>query len=54
VLGVLAGAFVIHGLDSLDSLDASDAIIVIPALALSALYLAFAYGWACSSGSGLT
>jgi hypothetical protein len=41
VLGVLAGAFVIHGLDSL---DATDAIIVIPALALAALYLAFAFG----------
>ncbi len=41
VLGVLADAFVIHGLASL---DATDAIIVIPALALSALYLTFAYG----------
>lgn len=41
VLGVLAGAFVIHGLDSL---DATDAVIVIPALILAALYLAFAYG----------
>jgi hypothetical protein len=40
VLGVLAGAFVIHGLDSL---DATDAVIVLPGLALSALYLASAY-----------
>ncbi len=58
VLGVLAGAFVIHGLASL---DARDAIIVLPALGLAALYLAFAYGawtlkswgWrlACSSSS---
>lgn len=47
VLGVLAGAFVIHGLDSL---DATDATIVIPALALAALYLAFAYGaWTLKS-----
>ena len=44
VLGVLAGAFVIHGWDSL---DAADAVIVLPGLALAALYLAFAYGaWA--------
>jgi hypothetical protein len=41
VLGVLAGAFVIHGLASL---DATDAVVVIPALVLAALYLAFAYG----------
>ena len=41
VLSVLAGAFVIHGLDSL---NATDAVIVVPGLALSALYLAFAYG----------
>lgn len=41
VLGALAGAFVIHGVESL---DATDAVIVLPALALAALYLAFAYG----------
>lgn len=41
VLGVLAGAFVIHGLASL---DATDALIVLPALALAAVWLAFAYG----------
>jgi hypothetical protein len=41
VLGVLAGAFVIHGLASI---DATDVIIVTPALALAALYLVFAYG----------
>lgn len=40
VLGALAGAFVIHGVDSL---DATDAVIVLPAVALAALYLAFAY-----------
>jgi hypothetical protein len=41
VLGVLAGAFVIHGLASL---DAADALIVVPALALAAVWVAFAYG----------
>jgi hypothetical protein len=41
VLGALAGAFVIHGVDSL---DVTDAVIVLPALGLAALYLAFAYG----------
>ena len=41
ILGVLAGAFLIHGLPSLDG---RDALIVTPALALAALYLAFAYG----------
>ena len=47
VLGVLAGALVIHGLDSLDT---SDAVIVLPALALSALYLASAYAaWTLKS-----
>jgi len=40
ILGALAGAFVIHGVDSL---DATDAVIVLPALVLAALYLAFAY-----------
>lgn len=40
LLGALAGAFVIHGVDSLDG---TDAVIVLPALALAALYLAFAY-----------
>ena len=44
ILGVLAGAFVIHGLSSL---GATDAIIVTPVLALAAGYLALAYGaWA--------
>jgi len=48
VLGVLAGAFLIHGLASL---DATDAIIVLPALGLATLYLAFAYGaWTLKSG----
>jgi hypothetical protein len=41
VLGILAGAFLIHGIDSLDVVDA---IIVIPALGLVALYLALARG----------
>lgn len=41
VLGVLAGAFLIHGLASLDP---TDAIVVIPGLVLAALYLSFAYG----------
>jgi hypothetical protein len=41
VLAVLAGAFVVHGVDSL---DATDAVIVTPALALAALYLALAHG----------
>jgi uncharacterized RDD family membrane protein YckC len=40
VLGALAGGFVIHGVDSL---DVTDAVIVLPALALAALYLTFAY-----------
>ena len=40
VLGVLAGALVIHGVETL---DAGDAVIVLPALALSALYFALAY-----------
>lgn len=49
VLGVLAGAFVVHGIASL---DARDALIVIPALVLAALYLAFAYGaWTLRSWS---
>ena len=47
VLAVLAGALVIHGLASL---DATDAIIVTPALALAALYLALAHGaWTLKS-----
>ena len=47
VLGVLAGAFVIHGLASI---DANDVIIVTPALALAALYLVLAYGaWTLKS-----
>ncbi len=41
ILAVLAGAFLVHGVDSL---DATDAPVVIPALALAAMYLAFAYG----------
>ena len=41
ILGVLAGALVIHGPESL---DASDAIRVIPGLALAVLYLVFARG----------
>ncbi len=41
ILAVLAGAFVVHGVDSL---DATDAVVVVPALALAASYLAFAYG----------
>lgn len=41
ILGVLAGAFVVHGLASL---DISDAVIVTPALVLAGLYLAFASG----------
>jgi hypothetical protein len=41
VLAVLAGAFVVHGVDSL---DATDAVIVTPALALAALYVALAHG----------
>ena len=47
VLGVLAGAFLIHGLASLDG---GDAVRVIPGIALAALYLAFARGaWALKS-----
>ena len=46
VLGVLAGS-VIHGLASLDAIET---IIVLAALAMSALYLAFAYGaWTLQS-----
>lgn len=41
VLGVLLGALVIHGRDSL---DAGDALIVLPGLVLAGVYLAFAYG----------
>ena len=41
VLGVLAGALVIHGLRSLDAIEI---LIALVAIALSALYLAFAYG----------
>lgn len=41
VLGVLAGALAVHGLDSL---DAADAVRVMPGLALAALYLVFARG----------
>lgn len=41
ILGVLAGAFVVHGLASL---DADDAIIVTPPVAVAVLYLALAYG----------
>jgi hypothetical protein len=40
ILGALAGAFLIHGVDSLDG---TDAVIVLPAVALAGLYLAFAY-----------
>lgn len=40
ILGALAGAFLIHGVDSLDGTDAA---IVLPAVALAGLYLAFAY-----------
>ena len=53
ILGILAGAFLIHGLASL---DAGDALIVTPALALAALYLALAHGawtlkpWAWTAG----
>ena len=47
VLGVLAGALLIHGLDSLDAIET---IIVLAALVLSGLYLAFAYGaWTLKS-----
>lgn len=52
VLGVLAGS-VIHGLDSLDVIET---IIVLAALVMSALYLAFAFGawtlrsWAWPTG----
>ncbi len=41
ILGVLAGALVIHGPDSL---DAGDAVRVLPGLALAVLYLVFARG----------
>ena len=41
LLGVLAGATVVHGLWSLDAIEV---IIVAVALVMSALYLAFAYG----------
>jgi hypothetical protein len=40
ILGALAGAFLIHGVDSLDGTDAA---IVLPGVALAGLYLAFAY-----------
>ena len=44
LFGVVAGAFVVHGLSSLDP---GDAVIVIPGIALAAVYLAFARGaWA--------
>jgi hypothetical protein len=39
IIGVLAGAFLIHGLDSL---GASDAVRVVPGLLLAGLYLLFA------------
>ena len=41
ILGVLAGAFVIHGVASL---DAGDAVIVTPGLVLAGMYLTLAYG----------
>ena len=41
ILGVLAGAFLIHGVASL---DAGDALIVTPGLVLAGMYLALAYG----------
>src|SRR5918998_3801232 len=41
ILGVLAGAFLIHGLASL---DAGDAVIVTPGLVLAAAYLTLGYG----------
>lgn len=41
ILGVLAGALVIHGPDSL---DAGDAVRVLPGIALAVLYLIFARG----------
>ncbi len=41
VLAVLAGALVVHGIRSL---DATDAVIILPLLAVAAVYLAFAYG----------
>jgi hypothetical protein len=41
ILGALAGAFVVHGVESLDP---TDAFIVLPAVALAGLYLAFSYG----------
>lgn len=40
VLAALAGAFVIHGVDSL---AATDALIVLPGVAVAGLYLAFSY-----------
>ena len=41
LLGVLAGALVIHGVDSLDG---ADALRVIPGVVLAVLYLVFARG----------
>ena len=41
LIGVVAGAFLVHGLSSL---DAGDAVVVIPGIALAAVYLAFARG----------
>jgi drug/metabolite transporter (DMT)-like permease len=41
ILGVLAGAFLIHGLASL---DAGDALIVTPGIVLAGMYLTFASG----------
>ena len=41
MLGVLAGALVIHGLGRLDPIEI---VIVLLALVMSALYLVFAYG----------
>ena len=41
LLGVLAGAFVIHGVESLDG---GDAVRVVPGVVLAVLYLVFARG----------
>ena len=41
LLGVLAGALVIHGVDSLDG---ADALRVVPGVVLAVLYLVFARG----------
>ncbi len=41
IVGVLAGATVVHGLGSLDAIEV---IVVLVALAMSGLYLAFSYG----------